>query len=86
MVPKAFLEALAETFDEHGRAAVRHVRDKDPAEYARAFANIIPRDAARGDIYSDAQLERLCDALAARTHSPRGLPRQPGTGSRRFTR
>jgi HTH-like domain len=36
------------------------------AEYARAFANIIPRDAARGDIYSDAQLERLCDALAAR--------------------
>ena len=66
MVPKAFLEALAETFDEHGRAAVRHVRDNDPAECARAFASIIPRDAATGDIYSDAQLERLCDALAAR--------------------
>jgi hypothetical protein len=66
MVPKAFLEALAETFDEHGRAAVRHVRDNDPAEYARAFASIIPREAARDDIYSDAQLERLCDALAAR--------------------
>jgi hypothetical protein len=66
MVPKAFLEALADTFDEHGRAAVRHVRDNDPAEYARAFASIIPRDSATGDIYSDAQLERLCDALAAR--------------------
>ena len=66
MVPKAFLEALAESFDEVGRAAVRHVRDNDPAEYARAFASIIPRDPATNDIYSDAQLERLCDALAAR--------------------
>jgi len=65
-ITKAFLEALAETFDEHGRAAVRHVRDHEPAEYARVFASIIPRDAATSDIYSDAQLERLCDALAAR--------------------
>jgi hypothetical protein len=65
-IPKAFLEALAESFDEVGRAAVRHVRDNDPAEYARVFASIIPRDAATSDIYTDAQLERLCDALAAR--------------------
>ena len=65
-ITKAFLEALAETFDEHGCAAVRHVRDNDPAEYARVFANIIPRDAATGDNYSDAELERLCDTLAAR--------------------
>jgi hypothetical protein len=65
-IPKAFLEALAESFDEVGRAAVRHVRDNDPAEYAHVFASIIPRDAATSDIYTDAQLERLCDALAAR--------------------
>ena len=65
-ITKAFLEAVAETFDEHGRAAVRHVRDNDPAEYARVFASIIPTDATPSDIYTDAQLERLCDALAAR--------------------
>jgi hypothetical protein len=65
-IATAFLEALAESFDEHGRAAVRHVRDNDPETYASVFASVIPKAATPSDIYTDAQLDRLCGALAAR--------------------
>jgi hypothetical protein len=62
---KAFLKALADTFDEAGREAVRHVRDEDPETYASVFAQMFPKETA-SDIYADAQIDRLCDALAAR--------------------
>jgi hypothetical protein len=64
-ISKAFLKALADTFDEAGRESVRQVRDEDPETYASVFAQMFPKETA-SDIYSDAQLERLCDALAAR--------------------
>jgi hypothetical protein len=63
---KAFLIALAETFDELGRDAVRQVRDEDLATYASVFASVIPRETTPIDIYSDEQMDRLCDALSAR--------------------
>ncbi len=65
-LPKAFLEALADVFDESGREAVRHVRDEDPETYASVFAQMFPKETTPGDIYSNAQLDRLCDAITAR--------------------
>ena len=63
---KAFLKALADTFDEGGREAVRRVRDEDPETYASVFAQMFPKETTPSDIYSDAQLDRLCDAITAR--------------------
>jgi hypothetical protein len=65
-LPKAFLEALADTFDEYGRESLRTFRADDPADYARTFAHLIPKDAASSEIYSDAQLEKIYDAVSAR--------------------
>jgi hypothetical protein len=62
---KAFLKALADTFDEAGREAVRRVRDEDPETYASVFAQMFPKETA-SDIYADAQLDRLCDAITAK--------------------
>jgi hypothetical protein len=64
-ISKAFLQALADTFDEAGREAVRRVRDEDPETYASIFAQMFPKETASG-IYADAQLDRLCDAIEAR--------------------
>ena len=63
---RAFLKALADTFDEAGREAVRQVRDKDPEIYASVFAQMFPQETTPRDIYSDAQLDRLCEAIEAK--------------------
>jgi hypothetical protein len=63
---KEFLKALADTFDEAGREAVHHVRDEDPETYASVFAQMFPKETTPGDIYSDAQLDRLCHAIEAK--------------------
>jgi hypothetical protein len=65
-ISKAFLKALADTFDEAGRQAVRRVRDEDPETYASVFAQMFPKETAHCDIYSDEQMDRLCDALSER--------------------
>jgi hypothetical protein len=65
-ISKAFLKALADTFDEGGREAVRQVRDKDPETYASVFAQMFPKGTTPSDIYSDAQLDRLCVAITAK--------------------
>jgi hypothetical protein len=64
-ISKEFLKALADVFDESGREAVRHVRDEDPETYENLFAQLFP-DEASGDINTDAQMDRLCDAISAR--------------------
>jgi hypothetical protein len=48
------------------REAVRQVRDEDPETYASVFAQMFPKEPTPSDIYSDAQLDRLCDAIAAK--------------------
>ncbi len=65
-ISKEFLKALADTFDEAGREAVRQVRDKDPETYASVFAQMFPKETTPSDIYSEAQLNRLCDAITAK--------------------
>jgi hypothetical protein len=65
-ISKAFLKAVADTFDEGGREAVRQVRDKDPETYASVFAQMFTKGTTPSDIYSDAQLDRLCVAITAK--------------------
>jgi hypothetical protein len=65
MLPKAFLIALAETFADFGEASLRQVRDEDPETYASVFAQMFPEETP-GDIYTDAQMDRLCDAISER--------------------
>jgi hypothetical protein len=62
-ISKAFLRALADTFEEFGRDAVRGCRDKDPVTYASVYAHVLPNPV---DIHSDEQLEQLCDCLSER--------------------
>jgi hypothetical protein len=66
-ISKESLKAQADVFDESGREAVRHVRDEDPETYENnLFAEAFPKETAPGDIYSDAQMARLCDAISER--------------------
>lgn len=64
-VSKDFLKALADVFDDVGAVAVRHVRDEDPETYENLFAQMFPKETP-SDIYTDAQMDRLCDAISAR--------------------
>jgi hypothetical protein len=65
-ISKEFLKALADVFDDTGAEAVRHVRDEDPETYANLFAQVIPKETTPSDIYTDAQMDRLCDAISER--------------------
>jgi hypothetical protein len=60
------LRALAETFDDFGEASLRHVRGEDAETYASVFAQMFPKKTTLSDIYSDAQLDRLCGAITAK--------------------
>ncbi len=39
-----FLQALAENFEQHGKAAIDHVCSNSPGEYLRIIANLIPKE------------------------------------------
>ena len=40
----AFLEALADSFEKHGKAAIEKVRKEDPASYVRIVAGLVPKE------------------------------------------
>jgi hypothetical protein len=40
----AFLNALADDFEAHGKGVVATVRKKDPSTYLRVFAGILPKE------------------------------------------
>jgi hypothetical protein len=63
-ISKAFLIALADSLEDYGRETLIAFRAQDPADYARMFAHLIPKDASPHEIYSDAQLDRIYDALS----------------------
>jgi hypothetical protein len=65
-ISKAFIAALAESFDELGRAALQRFRDDDPAGYADLFADYLPKGTTPAEIYSDDRLEAIRAQLAAR--------------------
>jgi hypothetical protein len=39
-----FLRALADDFDQHGRAAIIRMREEDPAAYVRLVAQLMPKE------------------------------------------
>ena len=41
---KAFLEAMVEDFDEHGKAAIVRVRKEKPEQYLKVIASMLPKD------------------------------------------
>lgn len=40
----AFLTAMADDFDEHGKEVIARVRQEDPATYMRVFATLTPKE------------------------------------------
>jgi hypothetical protein len=40
----AFLEALADDFEEHGKAVIRIMRVESPTEYVKAVAHLMPKE------------------------------------------
>src|SRR5262249_54885607 len=64
----SFLEALAETFEEGGKEAVRKVRDEDPSTYVRVFASLLPKEvevSTHESNLTDEQLEALYTEMLA---------------------
>src|SRR5262249_2177200 len=70
----SFLEALAETFEEGGREAVRKGRDEDPSTYVRVFARLLPENGEAwtpaGNL-SDEQIEAMYTGMPSWTEGPR---------------
>lgn len=64
----AFLKALADDFDEHGRKAIEACRTQDPSAYVRAIVALMPKELeiSRGlDELSDEQLDAALIAARA---------------------
>jgi len=64
----AFLNALAEDFDEHGKKAIVACRELDPSAYLRAIVALMPKELeiTRGlDDLSDEQLDAAAVAVRA---------------------
>ncbi len=61
---EAFLEALHEDFQEHGKAAIEAVRVSKPEAYIRVIASLLPRDVnLNTDPYEDLSDEELRQQL-----------------------
>lgn len=64
----AFLYALAEDFEEHGKKAIQNCRTDDPAAYLRVVASLMPKEIELTrpfDDLTDEQLDAACEALRA---------------------
>ncbi len=61
---EAFLEALCEDFQEHGKGAIEAVRVSKPEAYIRIIASLLPRDVnLNTDPYEDLSDEELRQQL-----------------------
>ena len=71
----AFLKALADDFDAHGKGVVEKVRADDPTAYLRIFASVLPKELEITrplDDLSDADLADLIEQV--RSQLPAGPP------------
>lgn len=66
---EAFLQALADDFDEHGVATIAQVRKEDPVAYVKVCASILPKELNVKvdplEDLTDEQLDRRIRQLAA---------------------
>ena len=79
----AFLNALADDFDQHGKRAIERCRDEDPAAYLRAIVALMPKELEISRPLDDLTDDELAAALAA----VRAIEaaRDPGAGDRAAT-
>lgn len=56
---EAFIQALADDFDQHGVAVIENVRAEQPVEYLKVIARVLPKDV---NINADAT-DRFLEAL-----------------------
>jgi len=66
-ITRAFLEALADDFQEHGRAVVATVRETDPSTYMRVFAGFVPKEIEISEPLRALSTEQLTAAIEALT-------------------
>jgi len=78
---EAFIEALHDDFQEHGKATIAKVRDEDPVAYVKVCASILPKELNVKvdplDELTDEQLEQRIRQLAAALN----LSVEDGTGA-----
>ena len=82
----AFLNALADDFDQHGKKAIVEAREKDPMGYVKAIAALMPKQVEQTqplDDLTDAELLAGIAFLRSRLTEPagEGAPQAPGPQS-----
>lgn len=77
-----FLAALADDFDQHGIAAIKTVREEDPAKYLTVVAQLVPKETDL-NIKTDETFVNLWKAVAtgAVTTMLEGLDDHDGEGA-----
>lgn len=60
----AFLNALADDFDNHGKRAIERCREEDPVAYVRAVAQLMPKQVEQHNPLDDLNDADLLDAIA----------------------
>lgn len=58
-----FIKALADDFDAHGTAAIKTVREEDPAKYLTVVAQLVPKDIDL-NVKTDEAFVRLWELVA----------------------
>ena len=65
-ISRAFLTAVAEDFEAHGKAAIIRVREEDPSTYVRVVASLQPKELEITrplDNLTDDELSKIIDAV-----------------------
>lgn len=82
----AFLNALADDFDAHGKQAIVDAREKDPVAYVKAVASLMPKQVEQSqplDDLTDAELTAGIALLRSRLSggAREGTGETPGTST-----
>jgi hypothetical protein len=68
---KAFVDAIAKDFEEHGEGIIRIVRTEEPAVYLKLIASILPKEflveAREVEHMTDEEIRTALDALSRMT-------------------
>lgn len=63
-ITTAFLHALAEDFDQHGKKAIERTRDEDPGTYMKVCAGLLPKQIEQTNPLDDLTDAQLYAAIA----------------------
>jgi Lon protease-like protein len=67
-----FLDAMANSFEKHGKAAIEEVRTKDPATYLRVVAALVPKEIQLSRPLDAVPDEKLAELIALLTDAVNG--------------